>query len=333
MVCGALNLLLPKHYGNEIISNKTNYLQNNKHNTFNTYFVGSSRVSTQIDARVFNKNTKKKSFNLGCPALSGFETLEIVDYLLDDPKLSTNLKHILIEFPLLSFNKGKNLHTVRGSYFFDFKALGMSIKNLNAEGAGLSRKMKKLSFQCFTAIKNWFKLGSLSSAFRNTYKTLPASTFNRYKQRLGYTPLSVSTTNESELARRRELMRDTSILTQRLRDAKKYIAKKEDLDNTNEYLLEKLEHLIAKAKSQGVSIQVMIFPKSNGIIYKKSMNVFLELPEENTINLAKPGKYSEFYFSKYSFDKAHLNEKGSTKMTKLLAEEFLLNIEELGYGD
>lgn len=317
--------MAPPFWGNDIIQDKLDYLDAMDELPFDSYFIGSSRVNHQIDCAIFDKITESHSFNLGCPALSGFETMRLAHLLVDQQyNEESKVKNIFIGMPLLDFNKGKNINTTRGSYFYDSAAFITSVKNLASKDITFKRKLEKISFQFSIALKNTFKLGSFADLVGSFFQGDTKQKFKRFERSRGYIPLVVGEENSSGLQRRTDFLKDTTILRVRLNEAKMYVAKRKNLDEKNEFLFKEITALINKAKNKGINVYVVLFPKSNGVIYKKAMNVFAELDPAHTINLAKPGKYKDFYFSKFSYDKAHLNKRGSEKMTRALADEFML---------
>ena len=318
-----LRLVASPFWGNEILLDKLNYLDYTSTSKFDTYFIGSSRVNHQIDAKLYDEITKHKSFNLGCPALSGIESIRLAEYLISQGDEQNQTTHIFIEMPLLDFHKSQNTKTTRGSYYFNLNALYHSTASLVSEQIRFRSKLCNFSFQSKTAISNLLNLGTFRDLMTRLNRKVPESKKVRFDRTKGYIALAKGQESVGDLKRRNDFLQDTSELTLRLNDAKTYIARRKNLLPINSKLQTIILKLIADGKEAGINVVVLYFPKSNGIIYKKSAKIFNALPTENKINLAKPSKYRDLYLAKYSYDKAHLNKAGSTVLTRALAAEFL----------
>jgi len=81
LVITGIKSLVPFYWGNKLMGQKTEYLQDSNL-SFDTYFIGSSKTFRQIDPLLFEQITGTPAFNLGCSAMFALETEFLLDKLL-----------------------------------------------------------------------------------------------------------------------------------------------------------------------------------------------------------------------------------------------------------
>lgn len=314
------SMLLPKFWGNEILDTKFVFLEKSNQ-SYDTFFIGTSRVNNQINPKYFDKLSKNtKSFNLGCSGASGLEILmagkEIIDNYDKEPKT------IFIECPILGLPRGKNAEAVRGKYFYYYNNWYVSVKHDFARYPKTKRRIQIAMNSLHKLVANYLHLGLLNSEVQRLVKGHSKSRFKKVRSSTGFHPLITTTKNVKEQKRREVLLGDTTILSNRRIIANKILNSNGNKLRENEYLTEKLIEMIDYGSERGIDVIYVLFPKSPEVDYSVVYPTFLALPKKNRINLANPKEHSIFYDLKYSFDKAHLNKKGSNLLTSHLYRIF-----------
>ena len=310
--------VLPPFWGNEIYDGKLDHLEQTNRR-YNTFFIGTSRVSNGIDPAIFDaeygRNTK--TFNLAAPGSSGLENIKLTKYLIDDKTLE--IDNIFIEIPLLQLHVGENLASLRGRYYYDFEMYIFSMRNIFQQEMTLKNKFDRWREHTSLLLQNTFSLGIFDDALQRMIYGVKRKG-KKYKSKRGYSPLYVNTQNKAELARREKFLNDKTILQKRRRGANKVFKKTKH--PKDEFAIEVLEDLIDIAAKQDINLYFVLYPKAAESVYKKAMQVNSQKINKHMINLANPKKYDHFYKEKYSFDRAHLNDKGSKLLTKACARAF-----------
>jgi|GEM_PF-1932552 len=304
--------VLPPFWGNEIYDAKLHYLEQAKRK-YNTFFIGTSRVNNGIDPELFDVELgkKTKTFNLGAPGSSGLENIELAKHLIEHKTL--DVQNIFIELPLLELHGDKNLASLRGRYYYDFSMYVFSMKNIFGGDRLLKNKFNKWRTHTTLLIKNTFSLGIFDDALERTIHGQKRNS-EKYKVKRGYNPLYVNTKNKEALKRRATFLKDKSILKKRRQGANKVF--KRAKYPKDEFAIEVFEELIDMAAEQDINLYFVLYPKAAESIYIKSRQINSPKINKRIINLANPAKYNNFYKKEYSFDRAHLNDKGAKLLTK-----------------
>ena len=310
--------VLPPFWGNEIYDGKLDHLERTNRK-YNTFFIGTSRVNNGIIPAVFDAECggKIKTFNLAAPGSSGLENIELTKYLIQHKTLK--VKNIFIEVPLLQLHGKENRASLRGRYYYDFEMYVFSMRNIFSHNTSLKSKFNKWRVHTELLIKNVFSLGIFEDALQRIKHGVKRKG-KKYKSKRGYSPLYVNTQNKAELERRERFLKDKTILKTRRQGANKVFRR------TNypkdEFAIEVLENLIDMAAEKDINLYIVLYPKAAEPVYKAAMHMSSHKINRRIINLADPKKHSNFYKEKYSFDRAHLNDKGSKLLTKACAKAY-----------
>ncbi|MBS1547902.1 MAG: hypothetical protein JSU02_11125 [Bacteroidetes bacterium] len=79
-----------------------------------------------------------------------------------------------------------------------------------------------------------------------------------------------------------------------------------------------LEHLVELGNRRGVKVNFILPPL---ITSTELLAVYRALPAGHKFDLCDPTKFPGFYRTANTFDKGHLNSRGSTLFTEMLALE------------
>lgn len=314
--------VLPPFWGNDIYDSKIDYLEQ-KDRGYNTFFIGTSRVNNSIipqlfDAECRKKNINIKTFNLGAPGSSGLENIKLAKYLIAHKTL--NVKNIFIELPLLELHAERNLESLRGRYYYDFGTYVFSIKNIFAQQTTVKKKYNQWSEHTGLLLQNTFSMGIFDDALERMRDGVKRKANKKYDSKRGYSPLYINTKHKAELKRRATFLEDKTILQKRRQAANKVFGKKKH--PKDEFMIEVFEELIDRATEQNIDVYFVLYPKAAKSIYEKSKQANSPKIKKHSINLANPKTHGNFYKKEYSFDRAHLNHKGSKLLTKACARAF-----------
>lgn len=313
---------LPPFWGNNILQSKLDYIDVT--NEYNTLFIGSSRVNNQLIPEIFDANTtNKNSFNLGASGSGAFETIKLLNYLIDNNdyyKLNT----ILCEFVTLQGSTPeKNENSIRGIYFINkdyFTTVSTSI--LSSSKKPFSEKSKMLLNELYIYSRNIFKIKTYGPAIQYLFSNKSIN-YKKHNRNKGYFALKTTNTSEG----RKKFLNNPAKHKKKSADVRKYFEKKsyekdrKIKDQLYEEKIKLLNDLITKASQNNIDLRFLVFPIQKVESYKAIMSIYKTLPEKNKILLADPfnlGK--ELYAPKYVYDQVHLNHEGSKILTEKLAK-------------
>ncbi len=310
--------VLPPFWANEIYDSKLYYLEQEERG-YDTFFVGTSRVDSGISPRVFDKNTnnKTKSFNLGAPGSSGMEVIKLTKYVLDHEMLE--VKNIFVELSMLNIHHKTNRTSARGRYYYGFDTYLFFMKKIFNDEDAVKNKLSTWSEHTGLLIKNTFSMGIFDDSFERWIHGVKRTRKNHNKER-GYTPLKNNSKSEEHQRRRKAFLKDKTILKKREREAKSVFKKTKH--PKNELAIEQLENLIDLADERDINLYFVLYPKAAQYVYEEAVQTWSDKVKAQTINLADPATYNDFYEEEFSFDRAHLNNKGANILTKACATAF-----------
>jgi len=122
-----MNTALPYYWGNPGYAAKMDFLGKQR-DSFNVFFIGSSRIYRQAMPLVFDAHTQSKtrSFNLGYRATFNPESYYLVENFIKEKAVQPT--SILIELQPFVPIADRNLYTVRSNYFLDYSYFSL-VKN------------------------------------------------------------------------------------------------------------------------------------------------------------------------------------------------------------
>jgi hypothetical protein len=320
---GVRKYITPYYWGNPWFAAKIKHIKKNNIST-NTIFIGSSRVYRQINPQLFDSLTQAttKSYNLGAPATFCPQTYYLLENILNDTLL--NIKYCFIELSGIDEISDYLLHQERSNYWVTPNYLTFIYSSLlDNSSYPLKKKWKIFSTYTTSFIENVFHLGHFKEQLlnKNYYNHSYTGEYGFYPLEKEFKETQDSIVKNIYRNRHLSLLKDTSQLIKRKQLVSNYIRKK-DASNCSLTHLKKIKQLIEECNEKGVKLYFMLLPRNT---IQTSYSLYFNIPEENTINLANPKEFPEFYLVENSFDIGHLNIKGANLLTKELAKSLTLN--------
>jgi len=335
---------LPYYWGNPGYAAKMEFLDDRR-DSFNVFFFGSSRIYRQVMPDVFDAHTQgaTRSFNLGYRATFNPESYYLLENFIK--KKAVKPTHILIELQPFVPIADRNLHTVRSNYFLDYSYFSLvknEYENANSpctskvQGESASQNPDKNSSDTSKvsgeAVANHLKnlrLSFLDNLLKHNHsREMLLSLLGQSDrdtralgtEKDGFISLDKSALHTEGLVKRRAEFLAQYDTTQTSFDAEMtsyQIAGKDSLTHHTPHL-QKINQLIETAARQNYTLIFVLVPKRSELL-----PLFHQIPIENRINLANPQQFPHFYHNKYWFDKKHFNETGAEIFTQELAKKYV----------
>lgn len=154
LVLKLIKLTVPYYWGNDLITHKMEYLDDSNV-SYDTYFIGSSKMYRHINPIIFEKITGKSSFNLGAAGTYALETEYLIDNLISSHKLSPP-KNIYVQKISYENIGERNLHSIRANYYLDTKRVIRGVKHFFR-----FKKYEQIYFHIISYIENQLCIGQL----------------------------------------------------------------------------------------------------------------------------------------------------------------------------
>lgn len=284
---------------------------------YNTVFIGSSRTYNQVDPIVFDSITGLKSFNL---AYSAMQPFRIFDYMKEIAKKRPDLNYVFVEMSPLprlfgSFKEAQQLHAVdkqRYETAIDFFQKNDLPQRFEFQSIKDYTKLMAYKYIGFNSAKRWraiFSIPEPREGFpdRNVYETA------------GFFPTdSVANPNAPLRKRQRYFQAHPEEMKKYDHSTQKNDFNKER-DNFTDEWLKAIDYF-----SDDTQVILLIPPRNpwNSIAQTTKLKHFLEEEGINIYDYSDSGEYPALYEPINSNDEAHLNLRGATIYTQLLANKF-----------
>lgn len=322
-----ISYFTPYHWGNPWFSTKIQFLEKTKQLEYNTFFFGSSRIYRQINPKLFDSTfnsvsqEKLSSFNLGAPATFNPQSYYLYEKFLIST-LSRNAKYCFIELMEVDLLGDYFMHQERTSYWQNYSDILFVGKSINSnKQLDLKPKIKSGLNYSVSYIENLLHLGHFGNQIINSnYYDDKYLGINRD----GFFPLDYDyETTENENVKINLYERKQSIVEKpELIDKRKLNVLHSYNNISNNYdkiNLNRILELIHKSKQKGIKLVFILSPRNGN---QKLINLSLQIPEMNIIDMSNPNSYDLLYNYENSFDVGHLNSKGAVLYSKMLAIEF-----------
>ena len=300
----ALKSSVPYHWGNEGFTAKINHI-NNSQGEYNSLCLGSSMFYRHFSPLEFDKVSNTELFNLSTIALFFLEADYLYEnYLHHSTEIQDNPRNFffLIQTPI-PFNK--NVHTIRGTYYLDFKRYLFAVKYFRNDIQQVFKYTKGF-------LENKLCMGQIRSMLSFHFREFTISKFDI--QQSGFYSL------DDQL--RREDKKSLKILKSKFEKNPKVktnmIGKKDkkhlEIKDRKEYLYkDEIDRLTALSEEKNITLFRVHLPNSS---YGYQQN------DEKALFLGTGVSFPEYYLPEYRFEKGHLNKKGAKLFTKRLADEY-----------
>ena len=294
---------VPYHWGNEDFTKKINHIKASD-KVYNSLAIGSSMFYRQLSPLEF-RNTNAKMFNLGTTALFFLESAYLYEhYLNESVERSENPRNLffLIQTPI-PFNK--NIHTIRGTYYLDFKRYRMAVKYFFPNYEQVFKYTRGF-------IENQLCMGQIKSMIAFHFKNLEISKFSI--SQLGFYSMDD------------QLRREKTASLQNLKNnyAKEPVVKKNKLkqnvtppgvitDPKEKIFKEEINRLSDLSEEKNITLLSVYLP---------NLHYGYESKDKNALFLGTGVTFPEYYLSEYRFEQGHLNKKGAKVFSKRLANKY-----------
>lgn len=302
---------LPFYWGNEGLSAKMHHIEQTDF-TYDTYFIGSSRIYRHIVPSLFDSLNRGKthSFNLGYSATKPPETYYFLSHFLE--KVPSNTKYIILELGDIEYLETVNRNALRSKYCIDAEHWWLA-----ALSHWEDRKFMFSFNYTVSYLSRLLRIGMVKPALSYDKTSGPPNILGKHQD--GYSSLEdemLNGENNNKFVLRFEQFKaDTTSLTKR----KKQIGEEYEVENKplkGKANLKKINDLHQKAAEKGIQLILVKMPRSTGILpLYQNLNI-------DKIDLGGPQKYPQFYTNTNSYDVGHLNENGAQTFTRELAREF-----------
>jgi len=322
-----MDAALPYYWGNPGYASKMEFMGKQR-NSFNVFFMGSSRIYRQVMPTVFDAHTQgtTRSFNLGYGGTFSPESYYLFDHFIR--KKAAQPTYILLELQHFVFIANRNLFTVRSGYFLDYEYFSLVKNEYKYEQTHLPYFSKMYTEPVEHRLKN-LKLSFMDNLLKDGHSREMLLTLlgqgKRDPQALGeandgFIALEKSAPHKEGLVKRRERFLAQYDTTQTCFDkemTRYQIALKDTTTQVTPHL-QKINKVIEDATRQNYTLLFVLPPKRPELV-----PLFLQIPQKHRINLANPKQFPHFYHNKYWFDEKHFNEKGAEIFTQELVKKYL----------
>lgn len=289
---------------------------------YDTLFIGSSEtfrhvIPEIIDARMAERGFPTKSFNLGGPAMTGFEADHVLREAL--PLLRPNLRNVLIEPGIWRHKmQGKNRRSVRSKNWHTVRQTFGTLEMAYALDEPLLRRIHfALGHLQILAwrLSNYGDGERLFDGFLGTPPTQSTSAEYVAEGR-GYQPLEEDS-NEVVMARRRTLLEDSKQYEKAIG-----LLERANRTSTPTRLINEraLADQVALIRATGIEPVFFVPPGSFGTPYAFDLHEEGLIPHLLSFN--HPDRYPELYRLDRRYDANHLNREGAEQFSRLLADRW-----------
>jgi len=333
LVSVVISAFTPYHWGNPWYSTKIQFLEQDSDTEHNTFFLGSSRIYRQIDPNIFDhtfnslSQEKISSFNLGAPATFTPQSYYLYENFLKSD-LAKNVKYCFLELMEVDLLTDYFLHQERTTYWQNFSDILFVEKSiLNNNGLKIEQKIKSTINYTISYFENIFHLGHFGQHLlkRKYYDEKYLGPYNNgfYPLQFEYNTTTDPIVKEDLLDRKNTIINNPKLIDNRRTHILSFY---KNISNIYDSVhLRRIEELINKSKEKGILLIFILSPRNVG---QELINLSRQISKTNLIDMANPQIYNELYEYDNSFDIGHLNEKGSTKYSQLIAIEFEKRIHE-----
>ncbi len=316
--------LLPYYWGSNEISDKREYLVNNKA-LYNSLFIGSSKTHNQINPVLFDQMAKEagiatKSYNFGVGGLTPLESLHIYENLLLQDSLT--FKYAFIELDWLGTIRYENLNVPRSFYWLDSKNYLTSVSSLVKSSVPLERRAWGLFHYSLDYTENMLNVGKVQEVLK----------FRKHRQAQVIGP------NDSNVVFHgfipiEDKMRQTEqelyqeVVTSAQQSVKNF--KSLSADKVSEPFLRRMQNIVAISEQRGITPFFVVPLQWKYYQYKELVPIINALGRERVLCLFDIDKYKHVYHPDFFADPNHLNAKGAEQYTQQLFQNFKTQCEEV----
>ena len=295
---------LPPYWGSPLYAAKIEWWEGRPAGTFNTLFMGSSRMYRHVDPAIFDPALPgSRSFNLGVSGMYGFETLRNLEVLLAEGHLA-GVERVFIDVCVAGAIREENLHLPESYYYLDGATTWAAISFYLGQPQDYTRDAWRFGA---SYLDNLLKVGARLVWIDRRFAAVDAPTKEAIPRDRGFQAL----TELRDADRQRMVLLAERMLVEREEAARR------ELTRGQRIYLELLEQAIARGRDAGIEVIPVLMPGVLG-----HYPILRQLPPGRWLDLADPGRYPDFYRERYQADLSHLNAEGARLFSRALAEAY-----------
>lgn len=313
------------YYEQDEIVERANEFKNNQ-DAINTVFIGSSRIFRHINPFEYDSLVEgANSYNLGYAGLFPYRSYDYLNHLALEK--SKTVKKVFIELSPIAL-LGQNYNT---DPFIYSANLAQYLEVINfCITSPHSPAIKLKYFGGYSLLLAYKYLGIGASKYINHLLYGPSIFDNQPKVKStpyhkGYLSL------DEDYASKGDNLEDLTLRKEGFdlhyaEELKQYLVAYQNYDSTkrksngdsfSDYILKQAKLLT----SAGIEVAFIISPRQElgDLLYVQNQKMLIS--DFNVYDFSNPSKYPELFTKENSFDRVHLNKKGSSLFTQYLAKE------------
>ena len=308
----------PFYWQSEVGAEKELIFDKNK-DLYNTIFIGSSRTYRQIDPVLFDSLTAavgSKSFNYGVQNLFAPYTHILAYQLLEQEPVNFDILFVELTKSLHFKNLDIPEFLVWEDINLEFAVANTLIKD---QDHPVYFKLQKSAVHTFNVINKASNANLLDYYFdRERFIKVDIVPEN------GFLPLDEENKIRPTVKIRNDIfMTDTTTIIPFNKKSDAVFGNMDQFTSDYERYHQEILELIEKAKEKQVQVYFYLPNRFIDREAKEIVGIFNQLPEENKLSVSYNDEFKKLYLVENNWDRGHLNKKGATIFTKLLAEAYL----------
>lgn len=285
---------LPYYWGSKPLVHKMNYLKTTS-KKYDTILLGPSTTVCNIIPSVFDKytNGQTTTFNLGVNGMMFLESSYLLEHFL---KEDLGIKNIILQVAQRPVDE-KNMHTLRETYFMDFKRFLIGKEYFKTD-------KEQLNYTISAFLENLIGVGQIQEGIKFHLE----DDYSDFEETDGFFDLQKSFERDvSKVLARSKKIRT---INKRLNPSKK---PKSILSREDAILIANVQEILKLEEKYGVNIYFLHLP--NETLYQHMEGC-------KNLYMGDGKDFPEFYEDENLVNLAHLNKKGATIFSKKLGEIF-----------
>jgi len=308
-----------------LVRTKLRYFDGHR-DEFDVVFAGSSRVYRQLGPPGFDATLRRggidvRSFNMGAAGSDFYETYRTVNWILE--RRPANLEWILVELqdPFQPPDE-RNDYSLRAIQWHDRATTAIALRVVLASDRGLAEKLAEARSHVHQFLFRFANVSMAWALLRDVLGRADEVSLAEYEGH-GAFPLEEEARRDSEIIQRnQDFVAEADLLPGKVRRR----AQAGPGRVPPPFLLAFLSDWVADIRAAGVEPVFVVCPP----LWERELSY--EAAQASGVLPAllaydDPLAYPEFYRGSLLYDFGHLNTRGSTQLTKRLAQDFLALLE------
>ncbi|MBT3208667.1 MAG: hypothetical protein HN704_15430 [Bacteroidetes bacterium] len=313
--------IVPFYWGNTRFQPKYEYIKSNSE-THNMLFFGASNIARGFVPEVFDELCQSagitmNSYNFGVDLLVPPEEFFLYEKMLDEGLPGVEYVFLCLS-PIIQIDE-KYMHTTRIKYWYSPGYLWFTLKSIYNSSLSEAEKDNALNNHLISFAEKLFSIDFVKDIIRYYSKEYDSSLAENDGYQ-SYDKLAKGKNRFSTI--RRKFLKNSDQMFVNRKTNKRFFETFELDTEYNPVFLEKINQLIKKSDKQGIQLIFVLPPRLQNEEYLELFPLFMQIENDNRIELARAEKYPSLYYISNSFDFIHLNDAGAREFSKLLAQKF-----------